>query len=214
MTLESMTNDIIKKCLEVRPFDLGENSTCTMCYRRLCICLCRRRVECESNQCDAFFTEPIRLSDVMLAIHKVDPSGYISIDGSGTFGLDDNCFDEFLEYKFPHPHPVWNFEDDNIENQSDAVKKFIFNLLQNMKVKDLIKELQKLDPERIVVMSSDAEGNSHSPLYSISEGAYREESTYSGDYGLEKLTDEDIKDGYSKEDVVYGEKAICLHPTN
>ncbi|MCP6727326.1 MAG: hypothetical protein KJI69_04955 [Patescibacteria group bacterium] len=83
-----------------------------------------------------------------------------------------------------------------------------------MKVKDLIKELQEVDPERMLIMSSDAEGNSHSPLYSISEGAYLADSTYSGEYGLEKLTNEDIEYGYTIEDLIDGEKAICLHPTN
>jgi hypothetical protein len=83
-----------------------------------------------------------------------------------------------------------------------------------MKVKQLIKELLKVDQERLVVMSKDSEGNGYSPLSDISEGAYQADSTWSGEFGLEKLTAEDRKDGFSEEDIIDGVKAICLHPTN
>ncbi len=83
-----------------------------------------------------------------------------------------------------------------------------------MKVKQLIKLLQKEDPDRIVVVASDAEGNNYSPLSDITTGAYDPETTYSGVYGLEKLTKAGIKLGYSEEDVIKGKKALCLHPIN
>jgi hypothetical protein len=83
-----------------------------------------------------------------------------------------------------------------------------------MKVKDLIKALKKVDPNRIVVMSKDSEGNSHSPLAYIMTCAYSPDSTYSGQIGLEKLTPEDKKLGYTEEDLVKGNPAICLYPTN
>ena len=84
-----------------------------------------------------------------------------------------------------------------------------------MKVGELVKQLLKLDQERLVVLSSDEEGNNFSPLDdSISEGAYQADSTYSGQFGLEKLTKRDKEDGFEEEDVVDGVKAICLYPIN
>lgn len=49
-------------------------------------------------------------------------------------------------------------------------------------VKELIKALKKLDPEAVVVLSSDGEGNSYSPLcedFGVSR--YKADSTYSGE---------------------------------
>lgn len=84
-----------------------------------------------------------------------------------------------------------------------------------MKVKELIKLLQKENPERIVVMASDAEGNSYSPLDGISTAAYKAETTWSGEVGLEKLSEEDRAAGYTEEDVLEGGKpCVILHPTN
>lgn len=71
-----------------------------------------------------------------------------------------------------------------------------------MKVKHLIKTLQKEDPEMLIVMSKDGEGNSFSPLADIGDGFYVAESTWSGD-----LYCEDEKPKKSK-------KVICLWPTN
>ena len=83
-----------------------------------------------------------------------------------------------------------------------------------MKVKDLIKLLQKEDQDRIVIMSKDGEGNNYSPLDEISTCSYRAETTWWGEVGLEELTDESIEQGYAEEDVVDGEKALCLWPVN
>lgn len=83
-----------------------------------------------------------------------------------------------------------------------------------MKVKDLIKELKKVDPERLVIMARDGEGNSYTPLAGFWEGKYRPESTYSGEVGMERLTELDKKHGYTQEDVMRGgKKAIILKPT-
>jgi hypothetical protein len=81
-------------------------------------------------------------------------------------------------------------------------------------VKKLIEALRKEDPNRIVVMSSDSEGNNYSPLHSFWTGSYVADSTWSGEVGLEKLTDEDRKAGYSEEDVKKGKPALILSPTN
>lgn len=83
-----------------------------------------------------------------------------------------------------------------------------------MTVKELKEALEGIDESRIVIMSSDGEGNSFSPLSDISDGAYEADSTYSGDFGQEKLTKALKKEGYGEEDIIHGEKAICLWPTN
>lgn len=84
-----------------------------------------------------------------------------------------------------------------------------------MTVKELIERLQKEDPNRIVVMSSDSEGNSHSPLAGFWTGKYLAETTWSGEVGMEKLTEKDRERGYTDEDVMTGgEPAVILSPTN
>jgi len=77
-----------------------------------------------------------------------------------------------------------------------------------MRVKDLVKQLSKLDQNKIVICQSDPEGNNFSPLYSIWEGAYK-----NGEAGIDELTDEDLENGYTDEDVIKnGKKAIFLVP--
>ena len=68
-----------------------------------------------------------------------------------------------------------------------------------MKVKELIEHLEKCDPEAMVVMSKDSEGNGFSPLYENSTGRYEAESTWSGEYHDDR---EDLP------------KCVCLWPTN
>ena len=79
-----------------------------------------------------------------------------------------------------------------------------------MKVREFILELQALDQEAEVVMSSDSEGNSHSPYAEFSEGYYVAASTWSGDW----LTDEDFKDDPELDEDLKKEKAVCLYPVN
>lgn len=83
-----------------------------------------------------------------------------------------------------------------------------------MTVGELIRQLQQVDQERLVVMASDAEGNGHSPLDGFWEGSYRAHNTYAGSVGLERLTAADRRCGYTKDDVVKGEPAIILKPVN
>jgi len=79
-----------------------------------------------------------------------------------------------------------------------------------MKVKELIKLLQKTDPNRLVVMSCDAEGNGYSVLAGGNEIAFNEEE---GEVGLEFLTEKDEAQGYSDEDVMHdGKPAFVLCP--
>jgi hypothetical protein len=83
-----------------------------------------------------------------------------------------------------------------------------------MKVKELIKQLQKENQNRIVVMYKDSEGNSYSPLSGLWTGAYKADSIYSGEVGIEQLTPRDIKNGYTAADILDGVPAVILMPTN
>lgn len=84
-----------------------------------------------------------------------------------------------------------------------------------MTVKDLIELLQQEDPARLVISQKDAEGNHHSPLSMLWTGAYLAETTWYGEAGLEALTDEDRKAGYTDEDVIKdGVPALFLVPIN
>ena len=76
-------------------------------------------------------------------------------------------------------------------------------------VAELIATLQKEDPNRIVIMSSDAEGNDYSPLFSVAPCAYNKRDR---EVGMESLTEKDKQQGYTEEDVmVGGTPAICLY---
>ncbi len=83
-----------------------------------------------------------------------------------------------------------------------------------MKVSDLINILSEQDPDAEVVLSSDGEGNSYSPLADYSIGAYDADTTWGGQFGASELTEEMEREGYTKEDLIEGVKAVCLWPTN
>lgn len=83
-----------------------------------------------------------------------------------------------------------------------------------MTVAQLIKELKKLPKDALVIMSSDGEGNGFSPVAAVGIGAYEAENTWSGQFGLHELTEEDKEQGYSEEDVIDGPLAVCIWPIN
>lgn len=84
-----------------------------------------------------------------------------------------------------------------------------------MKVKELKRLLEKIDDNYIVIMSKDAEGNGFSPLDELEDSrCYLADSTWSGEIGFKVLTPELKKEGYSEEDVIDGEPALILWPTN
>ena len=85
-----------------------------------------------------------------------------------------------------------------------------------MKVKELIEMLQKENQEAIVVMSSDGEGNSYSPVADIGDvDRYKAHSTWSGEVGYSKLTPKMKEDAYSEEDLLTdGEPAVVIFPVN
>ncbi len=68
-------------------------------------------------------------------------------------------------------------------------------------VRELIELLQKEDPDRVVVMSKDIEGNGFSPLFDMSAHAYAEETRWAGE-----LYDEVVGGD--------GVRALCLWPSN
>lgn len=83
-----------------------------------------------------------------------------------------------------------------------------------MTVSELIKELQKEDPDR-VVCQKDSEGNGYSPLSGTYTGAYLPYNSWCGEVGLESLTPELKAQGYSEEDIKEdGINALILFPTN
>ena len=81
-----------------------------------------------------------------------------------------------------------------------------------MKVSKLIKKLSQLDPNAIVVMSSDGEGNQFSPLADLDVGKYIPETTWSGHVPApEDLADEEY---YEREEVENMQDCVILWPTN
>ena len=76
-----------------------------------------------------------------------------------------------------------------------------------MTIKELKELLDQFDDADIVVTSSDAEGNTFSPLATITHGRCIEESTWAGDFIDDDDDSDDINfDGASQ--------AVVLWPTN
>ena len=73
-----------------------------------------------------------------------------------------------------------------------------------MTVKALIAQLEKHNPNRVVVMASDSEGNSYSPLSSVNPFRYLPDTTWSGEVYNED--DEELPVGTKA--------ALVLYPTN
>lgn len=79
-----------------------------------------------------------------------------------------------------------------------------------MKIKELIQELSTLDPELLVVMSIDEEGNGFKTLREIATGDVFDEEEK--EIHIKQLTPQLIKWGYSEEDVGEGTDCIVLWP--
>lgn len=72
-------------------------------------------------------------------------------------------------------------------------------------VSQLIEILKQHDPDRIVVLSADSEGNDYASVHSVHTGIFED-----GEMHIEYLTP---KQGYSDEDVnTEGWKALFLFP--
>lgn len=86
-----------------------------------------------------------------------------------------------------------------------------------MKVKELIEQLRKCDPESIVILQKDSEGNGYSPIAGVDSDdlKYVKETSYSGEVKYSKLTREMEEAGYSEEDLATdGEDCVVLFPIN
>ena len=85
-----------------------------------------------------------------------------------------------------------------------------------MTIRELRRQLATIpNQDRLVILSKDAEGNGYSPLAGCEVGAYAAETTWSGQAGLEALTDASRAQGYRDHDVVTdGVPALILCPIN
>jgi hypothetical protein len=85
-----------------------------------------------------------------------------------------------------------------------------------MKVKDLIKELQNMNPEMEVIMQSDSEGNGYSPLAGADPGAiYVADSTWSGTaYHADSTADDNCLEEDEWKELQAGPRALILYPVN
>lgn len=73
---------------------------------------------------------------------------------------------------------------------------------ESMKVRDLIALLSTVDLDREVILQMDLEGASFAPLLGGCYGAYLASGPSSGITGLEKLTQKEIDEGFTTEDVL------------
>ena len=85
-----------------------------------------------------------------------------------------------------------------------------------MKVKDLIRELQLMDPEMEVIMQKDAEGNGYSPLAGADpNGIYIAETTWYGEVYDATWTAEDADmDEDLWEAMLKKPRCVVLYPVN
>lgn len=81
-----------------------------------------------------------------------------------------------------------------------------------MNVKELIEQLQKLNPEQDVIIQKDGEGNGYSPLSDVEwDLRYHPETTWSG----EVYQDEDLDElGWDEEDRSKLQNVVVLVPVN
>jgi len=75
-----------------------------------------------------------------------------------------------------------------------------------MKIKELIEKLSKMDPELLVVLSSDEEGNSYLPARVVDSGmSYKD-----GEIGYRRLTAKLKKQGYGEADICAKDATPCV----
>jgi hypothetical protein len=85
-----------------------------------------------------------------------------------------------------------------------------------MKVKELMRLLEKENPESEVILQKDSEGNGYSPLYAVDgDAVYVPASTYSGDvFSLEWSADEACMPEPAWEAMKQQPRCVVLAPTN
>lgn len=74
-----------------------------------------------------------------------------------------------------------------------------------MKIKDLIKKLQTMDPELEIFHQTDAEGNGYLPLGGADEGFYLEGDVYKLEEDKEWLEEAEY-------DLSFGKKCAVIYP--
>ena len=81
-----------------------------------------------------------------------------------------------------------------------------------MTVRELIEELNNLNPEAIVVKSKDSEGNAYTELFHVVTGmAIVDPDEYYLELGYKELTPDLIEDGYTEEDLTDGPDAVVFY---
>lgn len=84
-----------------------------------------------------------------------------------------------------------------------------------MTVSQLIVKLNGLNPDALVILQKDREGNGYSKLEDIDDNAvYVPDTGWSGDVMLHHLTPELKKDGFTSDDVGDGEICVVLYPVS
>lgn len=87
-----------------------------------------------------------------------------------------------------------------------------------MKAIELIEILQQHPPDTLLIMQSDSEGNSYSPLAGVSDNStYVPDSTWSGEIYVTELTDDLVERGFTEDDQTdsdEGVPALVLYPIN
>jgi len=90
------------------------------------------------------------------------------------------------------------------------------NLTKNMKVKELIEKLLKLDGDTDIILQKDSEGNGYSPLDGVDSNAvYIKNSDYSGDiYSLQWTHDDACMSFEEWNELKKQKKCVVLYPMN
>jgi hypothetical protein len=88
-----------------------------------------------------------------------------------------------------------------------------------MKVKELVSLLQKLNPEALVIVACDSEGNRFSPISSdlSGEGLFFPETSWAGEFY--EGTEEELKSDFGigpdeDDDFAQAIPAVCIWPVN
>lgn len=80
----------------------------------------------------------------------------------------------------------------------------------SLTVKQMINHLQKMNPDALVVLAKDREGNSYSPAVIPSEALYVAESTWSGEiFDLDDVDENDASE-LAKNSI----QCVVIWPTN
>lgn len=80
-----------------------------------------------------------------------------------------------------------------------------------MKLREFIALFDEEDMDREVLVSTDNEGNGYRKFSGYGINSYDDSNQYNLEIGLEELTPELKKQGYSEEDVLEGKPCIVLY---